>query len=74
MLKIFLIVMACMRPDFTTCKLMEYVEQPDPTTCQLDRVPVSGWWKIEIREQGFPNWSIFTRCEIVNTEQNGRKG
>lgn len=74
MIKVFLIVVTCMRPDFTTCKWMEAIERPDSITCQLDRVPVSGWWRVEIREQGFSNWEIFTRCELVNTEKNGRRG
>ena len=65
MTKIFLIVMACLAPAHVECKRMEFIAQPDPITCQLERVPVSGWWKTDIRNQGYPNWSIFTHCEAI---------
>ena len=74
MLKVWMIVMACMAPDFTTCQRMAAVEWSDPITCQLDRILVSGLWRIKLENQGHSNWSIFTRCEIVNPEKNGRRG
>lgn len=74
MIKVFLIVMACQAPDYTICHRMDVIERPDPVTCQMDRVPVSGWWRTNIQNQGYSNWSIFTRCELINTEKNGRRG
>ena len=74
MIKIFLIVMACVAPDFTTCQRMAVVEWSNPINCQLDRILVSGLWREKLQSQGYSNWSIFTRCEIVNPEKNGRRG
>lgn len=75
MIKVFLIVTACLAPNFVECEWMEVIERPDPIQCQLDRIPVSGWWRHEVQvEQGFLNWSIFTRCDLVNPESNGEKG
>lgn len=74
MLKVFLVVVACQAPNYTYCKWMEAIEVPDPLTCQEERVPVSGVWKAEVRRQGFTDWEVFTRCELINPEQNGKKG
>ena len=74
MIEVFLIVMICVAPDFTTCKRAVAIESPDPITCQLDRIPISGLWKIEIRDQGFPNWEVFTYCDLVSPKKDGRVG
>lgn len=75
-IKIFLVVMACQAPNFTECKWMQAIDVTDigPIECQKARIPVSSLWKAEIRKQGFPNWEVFTRCELVNPEKNGERG
>lgn len=74
MIKVILVVVACAAPDYTDCAWMVAIERPNPIQCQKDRIPVSAWWRDEIRRQGFPDWSIFTRCELINPEKNGGLG
>jgi hypothetical protein len=71
MIQVFLVVLACVSPDFEYCKRMLIVERPDPITCQFDRIPISGVWQLEIRKKGLFKWSIFTYCDIVESERTG---
>ncbi len=74
-IEVWLIVTACLAPNFVECKWMEAIERPDPITCQLDRIPKSIEWRYRVQDvQGFYNWSVFTSCELVNAELNGRRG
>lgn len=70
MIKVFLIVMACMKPDFTTCERLAFVEMQDPELCQLRRPTAAMLYQLDL-----PNgWLTFTRCQLVNPEKNGRLG
>lgn len=71
MIKVILIIVACQAPDFTNCQWMEAIDltAAGPIECQKARIPASGWWRHEIQvEQGFKNWSVFTRCELGEEE------
>jgi hypothetical protein len=69
MIQVFLVILACVAPDFTYCKRMLIVERPDPITCQFDRLPIGGVWQLELREKNLYKWSIFTHCEFVKSER-----
>ncbi len=74
MIKIFLVVVACLRPDFTQCEQLtatEIVRPVDPMYwCLLNRPWVSSMWQTKVND----GWTVFTRCQLVNTEKNGRLG
>jgi len=74
MIKVFLIVMACLRPNFTHCEQLavtEIVRETDPMRwCLLHRPWVASRWQVRLKD----NWLTFTRCEFVNPEKNGRRG
>lgn len=73
MIKVFLIVMACMRPDFTHCQqlMAEEVTGSDPMYwCLLNRPRTASLWQARMPER----WLTFTRCALVNAEENGRLG
>jgi hypothetical protein len=76
-IKVFLIVSACLGPQHTECKMMEAINltTAGPVACQKARIPVSSYWRYEVQvEQGFLNWAIFTRCELVEPEKDGGSG
>jgi hypothetical protein len=73
MIKVFLLVVACMRPDFTTCQqlMAEEITGPDPVYwCLLNRPFAAMLWQERMND----GWLTFTRCQLVNTEKNGRLG
>ncbi len=73
MLKIFLIVVACARPDFTACQqlMVEEITGPDSMYwCLLNRPRAAMLWQTRLSD----NWLTFTRCQLVNPTKNGRLG
>lgn len=72
MIKVFLVVIACMAPNYTYCEWMESVEMSDPETCQLTRPVAAGVFQLQLPEGS--GWRTFTRCELINPEENGRLG
>ena len=73
-IKVFLVVMACLRPDFTYCEQVaatEITKAADPMYwCLLNRPWVSSMWQLRLND----GWTTFTRCQLVNTGKNGRLG
>lgn len=70
MIKVFLVILACMKPNYTACQWLDVVEMPNPEICQLRRPTAAMFF-----QPGLPDgWLTFTRCELVNTEKNGRLG
>ena len=73
MIKVFLIVMACLEPNYTACQRLTTVEVtgPDPMYwCLLNRPRAAMLWQLQIKD----GWITFTQCQLVNTEKNGRLG
>ncbi len=73
MIKIFLVVVACMRPDFTECKMLmaEEITGFDPMYwCLLNRPRAAMMWQARAGDR----WLTFTRCQIVNPTENGELG
>lgn len=71
MIKVFLVVSACLGPHHTECTMMEALDltAAGPVECQKARIPASAYWRHQVQvEQGYTRWSIFTRCEIVDGE------
>ncbi len=75
MIKVFLIVMACMRPNFTACQqlMAEEVTGPDPMHwCLLNWPRAAALWQLRLPDDR--RWLAFTRCQLVNPTQNGELG
>lgn len=74
MIKVFLIIMACWRPDFVYCEQLmaiEIVEEVDPMYwCLLNRPAVVSKWQTKVND----GWVTFSRCQLVNPTKNGRLG
>ncbi len=72
-IKIFLIVMACAKPDFTLCEqiMAMKVTGPDPMYwCLLNRPRAAVMWQTRLND----GWLTFTRCQNVNPTKDGRLG
>ncbi len=70
MIRVFLIIMACMEPNFTTCERLASFMLPDPEICQLRRPEAAMAYQLDLPD----GWLTFTRCQLVNSEKNGRLG
>jgi len=73
MIKVFLLVMACYRPDFTYCEelMAEEIIASDPMyRCLLIRPAVASLWQLRLND----GWLTFTKCKLVNPTKNGRLG
>ena len=68
MIKVFLIIMGCAEPNYTECHELDPVEQPNMLTCQLRRPAVTSIF------HAMPGWRIFTKCQYVNPDKNGKLG
>lgn len=75
MTRLFLIVFACMAPDFSTCHQMssyEYTLRPH-YECQLDRPYYLMVWQDIVEQHGNHDWLTFTRCRFETPEQRGEE-
>ncbi len=70
MIKVFLIVMACVEPDYTECQWLYAAEMYNPKICQLRRPMMAMGFQLDLPD----GWLTFTRCELVNPEKNRRRG
>ena len=65
MLKVFLIVWACMEPDYTRCEQLvatEIKREADPMYwCLLNRPWVASMWQLRLND----GWLTFTKCQTV---------
>ncbi len=78
MIELFLIVTACLEPNYTDChqlKAYDYTQE-SPHFCQLDRPYQAAAWQLwlDLGEEGNMGWRTFTRCQYVNPDQNGETG
>ena len=74
MLKVFLIVWACLEPNYTDCEQLiatEIIRDVDPMRwCLLHRPAVAMLWQKRLND----GWLTFTQCKIVNPDKNGELG
>lgn len=71
MIKVFLIIVACAEPNFTECltpKSMGPFANPD--LCRLEQPAVTAAFQLAAPD----GWRVFTKCQLVNAEQNGKLG
>jgi len=70
MIKVFLVVVACLAPDYVKCDQIAVYRMKNPVVCQLNRPPMVMFY--ERQNNLNDGWFIFTRCQIVNTENGDR--
>ena len=72
MLKVFLIVWACMAPNYLQCErvmAMEITKEDDPMRwCLLQRPWVASMWQRRLND----GWLTFTRCQFVTPAKDRR--
>ena len=70
MIEVWMIVVACLAPNFTECRLLESMDWKDPIQCQLHRpVVVSMFMNRVVNWEG--EWITFTECQLIVPDQNG---
>ena len=74
MLKVFMIVWACLEPNYTHCEQLmasEVTRGKDPMRwCLLTRPGMAALWQEKLND----GWLTFTKCQIVNPDKNGELG
>ena len=70
MIKVWLIVVACLEPDYTLCARYPAIEQPNMRVCQLNRSAAASTYQTF----GYDGWLTFTKCQYVNPDKNGSLG
>ncbi len=70
MIEVWMVIVACLAPHYTDCEVLETVKFTDPERCQLMRPAAAAFVQLNLND----GWLTFTRCELVNPEENGRLG
>ncbi len=70
MIQVWMIIVACLAPDYTECRTLGQIRFVHPEVCQLQRPTMAGVYQLMVPH----GWMTFTKCEFVNREKNGRKG
>lgn len=70
MIEAWMIIVACLAPNYTECVELDRIEFVDPLMCQLRRPAAAAIYQLEMPD----GWLTFTKCELVNPEKNERRG
>ena len=77
MKEIFLYVIVCALPltnPVEQCREVAQYEAPDPISCQLERIPVSGVWRQKVEATYGTGYAIFTGCDGSGIEEFLKNG
>ncbi len=70
MIETWMLIVACLAPHYTGCVMLEEIKFEDPEMCQLRRPTAAMIFQLDLPD----GWVTFTKCELLNTEKNGRLG
>lgn len=70
MIEAWMIIIACLAPNYTDCERLETIKFENSERCQLLRPTAAAIFQLDLND----GWLTFTKCELVNPEKNGRRG
>ena len=66
-LTVFLVIMACMEPEYNRCQTLHQYQIPPPKAyywCLLNRPAMAAFWQHRV----YDGWLTFTECRLVDME------